>query len=173
VFVSSSIRSREQKAGEADDTSASLAAAVGASDRLLLPQGAVHWDQAAGRLLGLASGLSSSGGLPALTARVDVLRTAALTQTLPEPAARVQVMNLHQTKGREADTTVVLVQEGVYYGGEVEPFPRRQPPALRGADTSPQADRTQVHGGGAGRQGHFPHPPGRPCGAGAQLSDLR
>ncbi|QDY11134.1 ATP-dependent helicase [Micromonospora sp. HM134] len=35
----------------------------------------------------------------------------------------IQVMNLHQTKGREADTTILLLQEEEYHGGEGEPFP--------------------------------------------------
>jgi len=34
----------------------------------------------------------------------------------------VQVMNLHQTKGREADVTVLLLQPGEYYGNESEPY---------------------------------------------------
>lgn len=35
----------------------------------------------------------------------------------------VQVMNLHQTKGREADTTILLLADGEWYGPEGEPFP--------------------------------------------------
>ena len=35
----------------------------------------------------------------------------------------IQVMNLHQTKGREADTTILLLRTGEYYGQEGEPFP--------------------------------------------------
>ncbi|WP_219014062.1 UvrD-helicase domain-containing protein [Streptomyces sp. NEAU-sy36] len=35
----------------------------------------------------------------------------------------VQVMNLHQTKGREADTTILLLADDEYYGPEGEPFP--------------------------------------------------
>lgn len=36
----------------------------------------------------------------------------------------VQVMNLHQTKGREADATFLVFRDGEYFGGEVEPFER-------------------------------------------------
>ncbi|MGV9241119.1 ATP-binding domain-containing protein [Streptomyces nigra] len=32
-------------------------------------------------------------------------------------------MNLHQSKGREADTTILLLADGEFYGHEVEPFP--------------------------------------------------
>jgi DNA helicase-2/ATP-dependent DNA helicase PcrA len=39
------------------------------------------------------------------------------------PSQRVQVMNLHQTKGREADVTVLLLQPSEFHGYESEPFP--------------------------------------------------
>ncbi|WP_415953835.1 UvrD-helicase domain-containing protein [Streptomyces sp. KLOTTS4A1] len=42
--------------------------------------------------------------------------------TRPRPRP-VQVMNLHQTKGREADTTILLLADDEYYGPEGEPFP--------------------------------------------------
>ncbi|WSQ15097.1 AAA family ATPase [Streptomyces sp. NBC_01231] len=42
------------------------------------------------------------------------------TRARPRP---VQVMNLHQTKGREADTTILLLADDEYYGPEGEPFP--------------------------------------------------
>lgn len=34
----------------------------------------------------------------------------------------VQVMNLHQTKGREADATVLLLQSDEFHGYEAEPY---------------------------------------------------
>lgn len=35
----------------------------------------------------------------------------------------IQVMNLHQTKGREADTTILLLGSDEFYGYEDEPYP--------------------------------------------------
>jgi DNA helicase-2/ATP-dependent DNA helicase PcrA len=35
----------------------------------------------------------------------------------------IQVMNLHQTKGREADTTILLLGENEFHGSEGEPYP--------------------------------------------------
>ena len=35
----------------------------------------------------------------------------------------VQVMNLHQTKGREADAVVIVCSDDDYHGDEAEPFP--------------------------------------------------
>ncbi|KUL53271.1 ATP-binding domain-containing protein [Streptomyces sp. NRRL S-1521] len=43
-------------------------------------------------------------------------------ETRPRPQP-VQVMNLHQTKGREADTTILLLADSEWYGYEGEPFP--------------------------------------------------
>jgi DNA helicase II / ATP-dependent DNA helicase PcrA len=36
----------------------------------------------------------------------------------------VQVMNLHQTKGREADATILLLQPDEYHGNEWPPYPK-------------------------------------------------
>nr|WP_037831656.1 UvrD-helicase domain-containing protein [Streptomyces sp. NRRL S-325] len=61
-----------------------------------------------------------------ITAVAEELRRAR-DETLvgnarPRPRP-VQVMNLHQTKGREADTTILLLADDEYYGPESEPFP--------------------------------------------------
>ena len=34
----------------------------------------------------------------------------------------VQVMNLHQTKGREADATILVFRDGEYFGRYSEPY---------------------------------------------------
>lgn len=46
---------------------------------------------------------------------------AALTESLVRPRP-VQLMNLYQTKGREADATVVVLREGDYLGDGGEPW---------------------------------------------------
>jgi ATP-dependent DNA helicase UvrD/PcrA len=33
-------------------------------------------------------------------------------------------MNLHQTKGREADTTILMLQEVEWHGYETDPYPQ-------------------------------------------------
>ncbi|MEW2615060.1 UvrD-helicase domain-containing protein [Streptomyces sp. NPDC047880] len=61
-----------------------------------------------------------------ITAVAEELRSARdetlVGDTRPRPRP-VQVMNLHQTKGREADTTILLLADDEYYGPEGEPFP--------------------------------------------------
>ena len=47
---------------------------------------------------------------------------AALTDSALSPR-EVQLMNLYQTKGREADATIVVLREGDFMGYESEPFP--------------------------------------------------
>ncbi|MFF0123804.1 UvrD-helicase domain-containing protein [Micromonospora arida] len=49
-------------------------------------------------------------------------RAGALVGASNQRLRPIQVMNLHQTKGREADTTILLLQEDEYHGGEGEPF---------------------------------------------------
>jgi DNA helicase-2/ATP-dependent DNA helicase PcrA len=61
-----------------------------------------------------------------ITAVADELHRARdetlVGDSRPRPRP-VQVMNLHQAKGREADTTILLLAGDEYYGPEVEPFP--------------------------------------------------
>nr|WSW65642.1 UvrD-helicase domain-containing protein [Streptomyces sp. NBC_00995] len=53
-----------------------------------------------------------------LRARDEILVGSHTTRRFP-----IQVMNLHQTKGREADTTILLLGSEEFYGYEGEPFP--------------------------------------------------
>jgi len=114
-------------AGSAGDIEKIVSLVTTAHQHLLLRRGANHWAQAATQLALLSSGLAGQSHTESLTGikdRIERLRAGSLTNSLVEPRAKVQVMNLHQTKGRESDTIVVLVQEGVYYGNEkTEPFP--------------------------------------------------
>ncbi|MFD3653370.1 DNA helicase-2/ATP-dependent DNA helicase PcrA [Streptomyces avidinii] len=53
-----------------------------------------------------------------LRARDEILVGSHTTRRFP-----IQVMNLHQTKGREADTTILLLGSEEFYGYEGDPFP--------------------------------------------------
>jgi DNA helicase-2/ATP-dependent DNA helicase PcrA len=59
----------------------------------------------------------------AVTQRVAVARVASFTEIDAGDAAPVQVMNLHQTKGREADAVIIVFRNDDYHGTEGEPFP--------------------------------------------------
>jgi DNA helicase-2/ATP-dependent DNA helicase PcrA len=50
------------------------------------------------------------------------LRNDSLVGGLSHRQHGIQVMNLHQTKGREADSTILLLGPDEYYGKEREPY---------------------------------------------------
>ena len=55
--------------------------------------------------------------------RVEAARAESFTEIDAWDTAPVQVMNLHQTKGREADAVIIAFRGGDYHGREGEPFP--------------------------------------------------
>ena len=59
----------------------------------------------------------------AITQRVEAARAESFTEIDAGDTAPVQVMNLHQTKGREADAVIIAFRNGDYHGREGEPFP--------------------------------------------------
>lgn len=91
--------------------------------RLGFPRGEETWILANRQLKRAARLLAGSGGVDALEAEVDRLRAETLVGIAAARTSPVQVMNLHQTKGREADATVLVLQDDEYHGKELEPFP--------------------------------------------------
>jgi DNA helicase-2/ATP-dependent DNA helicase PcrA len=65
------------------------------------------------------------GGLDAAAVEQELLRARdeVLVGAGAARRAPVQVMNLHQTKGREADTTILLLGSNEFHGSEGEPYP--------------------------------------------------
>jgi len=59
----------------------------------------------------------------AIIRRVEAARAESFTEVDAGDTAPVQVMNLHQTKGREADAVIIAFRNGDYHGKETEPFP--------------------------------------------------
>ena len=59
----------------------------------------------------------------AITQRVTAARVDSFTEIDAGDTAPVQVMNLHQTKGREADAVIIAFRNDDYHGTEGEPFP--------------------------------------------------
>ncbi|OZF33649.1 UvrD-helicase domain-containing protein [Rhodococcus sp. 14-2483-1-2] len=95
-----------------------------------LPQKSGAWQQA-GALLSLMRMRAARAGRGRIDDRQLVAGMcveareatyAALTDAVTSPR-EVQLMNLYQTKGREADATVVVLREGDFMGFESEPFP--------------------------------------------------
>ncbi|PPF28183.1 MULTISPECIES: UvrD-helicase domain-containing protein [unclassified Rathayibacter] len=100
-----------------------------AHDALGLPQKSGAWAQA-GVLVAvmharaIRQGRDQSGMqiVATISAESREAGYAALTDSVLRPR-EVQLMNLYQTKGREADATIVVLREGDFMGKEVEPFP--------------------------------------------------
>ena len=59
----------------------------------------------------------------AIAQRVAAARMESFTEIDAGDTAPVQVMNLHQTKGREADAVIIVFRNDDYHGTEGEPFP--------------------------------------------------
>jgi DNA helicase-2/ATP-dependent DNA helicase PcrA len=87
-----------------------------------LPRGAETWHEASRQLRRALRLLESGGTLADVAAEVDELRSTSLVGSRSPRPKPVQLMNLHQTKGREADATVLVLQPDEYHGGEQEPF---------------------------------------------------
>jgi DNA helicase-2/ATP-dependent DNA helicase PcrA len=120
-------RLQDQLPQEALNIAAAAHASIG------LPNKASAWTQAAATLRPmLASAARRPHGssprtpqavLAALERGVGERRVSMLTDEATDSETAVQLMNLHQTKGREADATVVVLRAGDFFGSERdEPF---------------------------------------------------
>ncbi len=94
-------------------------------ERLGLTFGQHPWRRAREVFLAAASTYddrSDENWLPELTGGLDQHRMGSLVSIDGADRGLVQVMNLHQTKGREADATIVVFRDGEYFGPETEPY---------------------------------------------------
>ncbi|MFD0373690.1 UvrD-helicase domain-containing protein [Streptomyces sp. NPDC127112] len=87
-------------------------------------RGQETWIQAA-RQTSIALRHADRGSFDAAAVGQELLRVRdeALVGTWTARRAPIQVMNLHQTKGREADTTILLLGSNEFHGSEGEPYP--------------------------------------------------
>lgn len=102
------------------------ALAADAHLRIGLPSKFRAWRQAATILRPMVARARRSpdvrAGVLAMAREADQVASGLLTEVMDDPGD-VQLMNLHQTKGREADATVVVLRATDYFGkGEKSPF---------------------------------------------------
>lgn len=114
---------------EAASVREAIEVAATAHNALGLPQKSGAWQQAAtllsvmyARATRTSSTCNDHQMVAAISAEAREASYAALTDSVLSPR-EVQLMNLYQTKGREADATVVVLREGDFMGYESEPFP--------------------------------------------------
>lgn len=98
---------------------------AGAYARIGTFRGQETWGQAAQRTRGTLRLADDDPSLATVTAELLRARGETLVGNLTDRRRPIQVMNLHQTKGREADTTILLLGPGPneFYGYESEPYP--------------------------------------------------
>lgn len=94
-----------------------------AHQRLGFPRGEDTWLRSNRQLRRAAQLLERGGSLEDLTREVEELRVGTLVGSRADRSKPIQVMNLHQTKSREADATVLLLQPDEFHGYEAEPYP--------------------------------------------------
>jgi DNA helicase II / ATP-dependent DNA helicase PcrA len=92
--------------------------------RFASARGQETWKEATTYLRRVARLLGDGTPWAELAESADRTRFDALVGTSTSRSRPVQVMNLHQTKGREADTTILLLQPDEYHGREAHPYPR-------------------------------------------------
>lgn len=80
------------------------------------------WAQAARRTATALRQVAGGQDLPVAARILQEVHDAALVGNAHMRPHPVQVMNLHQTKGREADVTVLVVQPREYHGSERPPY---------------------------------------------------
>lgn len=117
-----------QKALREGGLAGAVSTAATARHGLGLPRGERHWQRATQLLQPIVSRslrrhADPQTALEHLDVAVVQHRTDLLTNAIDEPAPPVQLMGLYQTKGREADATIVVLRSSDFYGYErFEPF---------------------------------------------------
>lgn len=95
---------------------------TGAYARVGMFQGEETWTDAMPRIRTAIRQLQAGTPYDDVAGTLAATRADVLVGAINQRPRPIQVMNLHQTKGREADTTLLLLQEDEYHGGEGEPF---------------------------------------------------
>lgn len=95
-----------------------------AFSRIGTHRGQQTWTDAARHTRAAVRLLAAGKTFSAVEEEVRQARHAALVGDVHMRPQPVQVMNLHQTKGREADASLLLLQREEYHGREVAPYPK-------------------------------------------------
>jgi len=107
----------------ATDLDAAVGIATSCWAGLDLRRGTRAWRRASaevGRLITTTGG--DANALDAVQREVDAIRAESFTEADAGDKSPIQVMNLHQTKGREADAIIAVFRASDYFGKEQEPY---------------------------------------------------
>ncbi|WP_117214523.1 UvrD-helicase domain-containing protein [Allorhizocola rhizosphaerae] len=105
---------------DAPDLDAAAQIAAESWPALGLNRGIRQWRRAAADVTRLMT--LSGHALDSITRQVALTRLQSFTDVDEGDRAAIQLMNLHQTKGRESDAIVAVFRADDYYGNETEPF---------------------------------------------------
>ena len=97
---------------------------AGAWEGLGITSGRRAWSRAGRTLLSLAARYSSNATevVERISASVAELRNESFVELDSGDAGAIQLMNFHQTKGREADAVILSYSSADYYGRGGEPY---------------------------------------------------
>jgi DNA helicase-2/ATP-dependent DNA helicase PcrA len=110
--------------GSAGDIDRLATVISGAYARLGTHRGQQTWSEAARRTRAAMRLLAEGQPITNVEEEVARARHRALLGDAGIRPHPVQVMNLHQTKGREADATILLLQPDEFHGYEAPPYPK-------------------------------------------------
>jgi DNA helicase-2/ATP-dependent DNA helicase PcrA len=96
---------------------------TGAYRKAGISPGQETWTRAADRTRNTLRMLDADHGMATVDTELLRLRNDSPVDGLNLRQHPIQAMNLHQTKGREADTTILLLRPNEFYGYEQEPYP--------------------------------------------------
>lgn len=112
-----------QRAGQTGDMRLLAEVVEGAYARLGTHRGQQTWRDAARSTRAALRRVGEGVSLDDVALDIERARHRALLDDTGSRARPVQVMNLHQTKGREGDATILLLQPDEYHGRERPPYP--------------------------------------------------
>jgi len=115
----------ENECNICQDPTNAIDLAAGIWTRLGLTFGNQQWDRAARMFTATATGLfnrTNQSWIDDTKVALDQAEAHSLVGSIEDARGSVQVMNLHQTKGREADATILVFRDGEYFGRDLEPY---------------------------------------------------
>ena len=92
--------------------------------KLALGRGHRPWRRAAAEIRRYEALARSESPIEEIRRRAEEMRASSFTEIDYSDRSTVQLMNLHQTKGREADAIIAMFRSNDYFGPEAEPFER-------------------------------------------------
>jgi DNA helicase-2/ATP-dependent DNA helicase PcrA len=115
----------ESECSSCQDPTDAIELAAGIWTRLGFTFGNQQWERAARMFKATAAGLlnrTNESWIDDTKVALEQACAHSLVGSIEDARGSVQVMNLHQTKGREADATILVFRDSEYFGRDQEPY---------------------------------------------------